>query len=167
MKTTNETNFAANNNLLTVTRTFDAPAQLVWRAWTEADLLDQWWAPRPWKSETSHMDFSEGGYRLYTMVGPKGERHPGRTDYRQINPHTSFTGEDSFCDEAGTINYEMPVAKFKCLFEVKSGKTLVTMATEYASEEHLQQVIQMGMKEGLSMAFDNLDEVLSNELSHQ
>lgn len=86
----NNTIFTANENILKVERTFNAPIELVWRAWTEAELLDQWWAPKPWKSETSHMDFSEGGYRLYAMVGPEGEKHLGRTDYRSIDVHVQF-----------------------------------------------------------------------------
>ena len=156
----NNTNFTANGNTLTVERSFNAPLELVWRAWTEADLLDQWWAPKPWKSETSHMDFKEGGYRLYAMVGPEEERHLGRTDYLSIHVHQQFSGDDSFCDAEGNINPEFPVAKFKNQFEAVSGKTSVIVTTQYASEEHLQQVIQMGMKEGLTMAFDSLDHVL-------
>lgn len=46
---------------INVTRDFDAPRDLVWSAWTEHEILDQWWAPKPWKSETKHFDFSEGG----------------------------------------------------------------------------------------------------------
>lgn len=156
----NNTIFTANGSILKVERTFNAPIALVWRAWTEADLLDQWWAPEPWKSETSHMDFSEGGHRLYAMVGPEGEKHLARTDYKSISHHHEFSGHDSFCDEKGDINPEMPVSKFNNNFEDANQKTYVTIISEYASEEHLQQVIQMGMKEGLSMAFDNLDSTL-------
>ncbi|GAB5525412.1 MAG: SRPBCC domain-containing protein [Roseivirga sp.] len=155
----NKTNFETKDNVLTVTRTFSADLNLVWRAWTEADLLDQWWAPSPWKSETSHMDFTEGGYRLYAMVGPEGERHLGRTNYLTISIHDHFSGEDVFCDEDGNVNPELPVATFKNEFEAGSNKTQVTIVTEYASAEHLEQVIQMGMKEGLSAAFESLDAV--------
>ena len=157
----NETNFKTDGSVLTVTRTFDAEVHLVWKAWTEAQLLDQWWAPKPWRSETSHMDFRAGGYRLYAMVGPEGERHLARTNYLAIDTHRSFAGEDAFCDDTGNVNPDFPVATFKNLFEAVSGKTLVTVVSKYASEEHLQQVIQMGMKEGLAMAYENLDSVLN------
>lgn len=156
----NETIFNTDKNKLTVTRTFDAPLELVWRTWTEPELLDQWWAPEPWKSETSHMDFKEGGFRLYAMVGPEGERHLGRTDYLSIHVRVQFSGKDSFCDEDGNINPDLPVATFKNHFQETESRTLVTILTEYASEEHLEQIIQMGMKEGLAMAFENLDGVL-------
>lgn len=155
-----KTKFTANKNVLTVERSFNAPLALVWRAWTEPELLDQWWAPQPWKSETSHMDFKEGGYRTYAMVGPEGEKHLARTDYLSIHIHNHFSGQDAFCDEEGKINPEMPISKFKNQFEKNNYVTLVTIVSEYPSEEHLQQVIQMGMKEGLAMAFENLDSVI-------
>lgn len=63
------------NNTIHIRREFDAGPELVWQAWTTAELLDQWWGPEPWKAETRTMDFREGGTWLYAMVGPEGERH--------------------------------------------------------------------------------------------
>lgn len=160
MKTTN---FTADKNKLTVTRAFDAPLALVWKAWTEAELLDQWWAPRPWLSKTKSMAFKVGGTRLYAMVGPEGEEHWGITTYTSIQQPTSFSGEDAFCDRDGLVNAEFPVGKFLNQFEANENQTTVTIETEYASEEQLKQVIEMGMKEGLSLAFEHLDEVLSTK----
>lgn len=156
----NETVFKTEGNTLTVTRTFDAPVAIVWRTWTEAELLDQWWAPKPWKSQTKRMDFKEGGERLYAMCGPEGEVHWGLTRYRSINRHKGFAGDDAFCDSEGIVNEEMPLAQFQNRFEAAVNTTTVTVVTQYASPEHLKQVIQMGMKEGLTMAYQNLDEVI-------
>ena len=161
----NKTQFERDGNRLILKRSFNAPISSVWRAWTEAELLDQWWAPKPWKSETSHMEFKVGGCRLYAMVGPEGEKHIGRTDYRSIDFLTLFSGEDAFCDENGHVNSSLPIAKFQNEFSSISENTLVTVTTEYASEESLQQVIDMGMKEGLNMAYENLDKVLKNLIS--
>ena len=155
-----ETHFATDKNKLTVIRTFDAPVDLVWRAWTEAELLDQWWAPKPWVSKTKSMDFKEGGKRLYVMVGPEGEEHWGVTTYESIKPLVSLSGGDAFSDSKGNVNSDFPIATFKNQYEEKIDHTEVTIVTEYASEEQLKQIVQMGMKEGLSMAFDNLDGVL-------
>ena len=156
----NKTQFHSEKNKLTVTRTFDAPLKLVWRAWTEAELLDQWWAPKPWKSKTKHMDFKEGGTRLYAMVGPNNEEHWGITTYSSIEQPDAFAGEDAFCDKNGVVNDSFPVATFENLFKESSQQTTVTIITEYASEDQLEQIVKMGMKEGLSMSFENLDEVL-------
>jgi uncharacterized protein YndB with AHSA1/START domain len=154
------TEFAADKNKLTVRRTFNASINLVWRTWTEAELLDQWWAPKPWRSQTKFMNFKEQGSRLYAMLGPAGEEHWGLTDYLSINTHKNFTGKDSFCDNQGKVNNNLPIAEFTVHFSQNINQTVVNMTTHYASEEHLKQIIQMGMKEGLSMAFENLDKVL-------
>jgi uncharacterized protein YndB with AHSA1/START domain len=59
---------------LIVTREFDANSDLVWKAWTTAELLDQWWAPKPYRAETKSLDFREGGVWLYAMVSPENEK---------------------------------------------------------------------------------------------
>src|SRR5215207_4001167 len=87
------------NNKLSVTREFDAPVARVWKAWTEAQLLDQWWAPKPWKAVTTSMDFREGGSWRYFMQGPEGERHYCLVEYYTIQHEKSFTGKDAFADE--------------------------------------------------------------------
>jgi uncharacterized protein YndB with AHSA1/START domain len=157
----NKTSFSTEKNKLFVTRTFNAPLALVWRAWTEAELLDKWWAPRPWQSVTTEMDFKENGLRVYYMAGPEGEKHWCRTNYKTVDMHRHFTGADAFADESGNINEAMPVGLFSVQFNADSNQTEVTNITEYPSEADLQKVIEMGMKEGLSMAFQNLDEVLA------
>ena len=156
----NKAQFIAQGAKPTVTRKFDASIDFVWRAWTEADLLDQWWAPSPWQSKTKEMTFEPNGKRLYAMVGPEGEEHWGLTTYLSIDKHKMFSGTDAFCDNSGQVNNELPEATFVNQFKDGDETTTVTVITEYASEEHLEQVIQMGMKEGLEMAFENLDQVL-------
>ena len=158
----NDAQFTQQGSKLTVRRAFDAPVKLVWRAWTEPDLLDQWWAPQPWKSETKSMDFRAGGSRLYAMVGPEGEKHWGLTEYESVNPIDSFSGKDSFADEEGKVNPDFPVATFVNQFIDQAEKTEVVIETNYASEEHLKQVIEMGMQEGLKAAFAILEEALKN-----
>ncbi len=158
----NETKFTADKNVLTIRRTFDAPISVVWRAWTEAELLDQWWAPEPWKSQTSRMEFMIGGERLYAMVGPEGEEHWGLTTYKTVELQKSFSGEDAFCDNEGNVNIDLPVSNFQNQFKSETEKTVVIVITEYASEESLKQIIEMGLKEGLTIAYKKLDEVLNN-----
>ena len=72
--TTNETVFNKDlpNKKLTVLREFNAPPDLVWEAWTDSEILDQWWAPKPYRAATQKMDFREGGIWLYDMLGPEG-----------------------------------------------------------------------------------------------
>lgn len=149
---------------INVKREFAAPRQHVWAAWTQSELLDQWWAPKPWKAETKAMDFSEGGMWLYAMVGPDGEKHWARNDYKTITAPESFAALDAFCDENGNVNMDFPRAKWHSVFtEQDNGTTLVTIQTKYDKPEDLEQVLAMGMQEGFTAALENLDELLRSQ----
>lgn len=145
------------NNKLRVEREFNAEVSLVWKAYTTPEILDQWWAPKPWKTETINMDFKEGGRWFYAMVGPNGEKHYCVMDYVKINKYISYSGFDSFADEHGTENNDLPSANWTTSFSEMGDNTLVTIETTYPSLEQLETVINMGMKEGLTMALENLD----------
>src|SRR5580693_6033569 len=105
--TTNYNKDEANKKIF-VHRAFNASLELVWRAWTEKEILDQWWAPKPWKTETKSMNFTVGGSWLYSMAGPDGEKHWSKADFKAITPLKGFTGVDCFCDENGTKNEAFP-----------------------------------------------------------
>ncbi|HEX6334401.1 MAG TPA: SRPBCC domain-containing protein [Flavisolibacter sp.] len=160
---TRQTNFTKDsvNKKIIVEREFDAPLAQVWRAWTEAELLDQWWAPRPWKTRTRSMDFREGGVWLYYMEGPEGEKQLCRVDYATIRPEQSFTGDDAFCDEAGNINRDFPVMHWQCHFSGTSSGTLVRVEITFDSEADMEKIIEMGFQEGFTAAHGNLDELLA------
>ena len=146
---------------LIVERAFDAPKSKVWAAWTTQELLEQWWAPKPWRAETKTFNFTEGGHWHYAMVGPKGEKHWGWMSYEKIEPEKMFFGKDLFCDETGAPNQELPSTDWKNEFEEKNGVTTVTIIAVYASAKDLDTVMEMGMEQGLSQALDQLEEIVS------
>lgn len=148
------------NNSLTVRREFAAEPKLVWAAYTQSDLLDRWFAPKPWKAKTKIMDFKVGGFWLYAMCGPEGEEHWGRMDYLKIKTIESYSAKDGFCDADGNLNDQMPQALWDVSFEALSKNTMVHNVVTYKSLSDLETVIQMGMKEGLTMALEGLDELL-------
>lgn len=147
-------------NKMIVKREFAAPLNNVWAAWTEPELLDQWWAPKPWKAHTKSMAFKEGGIWLYSMTGPEGEEHWVRADYKSIQLLQGWTATDSFCDSEGNINTELPQNNWKTSFTEGDSLTTVVIETTFASLEDLEKIIEMGMIEGLTMAMETLDEVL-------
>ena len=151
-----------SNKKLSVVREFDAPLNRVWKAWTESQLLDQWWAPKPWKAITQSMDFRDGGTWLYYMQGPDGSRHYCRVDYKTIVAGKSFSGNDLFCDENGNPNKDMPQMMWDCQFRSTGAGTKVEVEITFASEEDLQKIVEMGFKEGFAAAHNNLDELLAN-----
>lgn len=148
------------NNTIIVKREFAADVALVWDAYTKPEILDQWWAPKPWKAKTKRMDFREGGQWLYAMVGPNGEEHWSIANYIIIQPQKNFTGLDGFTDSEGNLNKEMPQSEWNVTFTGKGDHTLVEMIISYADLAQLEATIQMGFKEGLGMAMENLDALL-------
>ncbi|XOV95286.1 MAG: SRPBCC domain-containing protein [Bacteroidota bacterium] len=147
---------------LHITREFNAPASLVWRTWTEPELLDKWWAPKPYKAITKSMNFKEEGFWHYYMLGPEGDKHWCRFDYENIKVNHSYSGLDAFCDEEGIPNMEHPRMHWDNTFNDQDGITLVNIEITFGSVEAIEKIIEMGFKEGFTMAHGNLDELLEN-----
>jgi uncharacterized protein YndB with AHSA1/START domain len=144
-----------------ITRTFDAPRQRVWDCWTKSELLDQWWAPLPWKAVTHSMDFRAGGTWYYYMQGPEGERHYCRNDYLTIDAPNSYSGIDAFCDENGQAKTDLPGMQWMNTFHSTPTGTRVEIEITFASEADMNTIFEMGFQEGFSMAHDNLDALLA------
>lgn len=150
-----------DNKTLTIRRRFDAPRSRVWQAYTDADLLDRWWAPKPWKAETVAMDFRVGGNWHYAMQGPEGEQHFGRMDFLEIDPENRYVAADVFADASGQANPDLPKQTFTTTFIDEGKTTRVIVVVDYESVEDLQKVIEMGMEQGVTMAQDQLEELLA------
>jgi uncharacterized protein YndB with AHSA1/START domain len=148
------------NNTVNVKREFNASLSNVWSAWTEAEILDKWWAPAPWKSRTKSMDFKEGGRRLYAMLGPEGEEHWAIADFTSISPKTNFKYLDAFCDSEGNLNTEFPRSDWNVTFSEQDDLTIVDVVIKHKTLADLEMIIQMGFKEGFTIAMEGLDKVL-------
>ncbi|MFT3824783.1 MAG: SRPBCC domain-containing protein [Chitinophagaceae bacterium] len=146
---------------ITVDKDFDAPLEDVWRAWTESELLDQWWGPKPWKAVTKSMDFREGGHWQYAMVGPDGDKQWCREEFKAIVKHKSISFKNAFCDEQGNINNSFPVMQWKAEFLQEGDTTKVVITITFSSEEELNTIVEMGFQEGFTAGLGNLDELLA------
>lgn len=148
------------NNKITIKREFAAPRDLVWDAFTKKEILDQWWAPKPWIAKTKSMDFKSGGTWLYAMVSPDGDEHWAYIEYILVEPTIRFTGKDAFSDSDGNINKNMPRSKWDVTFTGKGETTLVEFHISYDDLAQLEANIAMGFKEGITMTLDYLNELL-------
>jgi PhnB protein len=150
------------NKVINVEREFAAPLAKVWAAWTRSEILDQWWAPKPWQARTKSMDFREGGHWLYAMVGPDGSIQWCRADYKSIKAMKSFTGLDAFCDESGNINKDFPIPLWNVHFTDHSDSTMVKIEIVYNEVADLEKYMEMGFREGFTAALENLDAILES-----
>lgn len=151
------------NRKLNITREFSAPVEKVWRAWTESDLLDKWWAPKPWKTETKSMDFKSGGTWIYYMAGPNGEKSYCRVDFNDVAPKNSFAATSSFADEDGNINKDFPSMHWHNEFKATPTGSKVEIAITFDSDDDLQKIVAMGFEAGFTMGLGNLDELLATQ----
>lgn len=144
-----------------VSREFNAPLADVWRAFTESELLDKWWAPAPWRAETKTMDFRAGGHWLYAMVSPEDQKHWGRMDYIAIDHHKAIDIEDYFCDENGNTDEQLPASKGQNVFTPTTTGTRVEFKMIYPTEADLQKIVEMGFEQGITACFEQLEQLLA------
>lgn len=144
---------------VTITREFAASLSLVWDAFTKQEILDQWWAPKPWSSKTKFMNFEVGGRRFYAMVSPEGEEHWSIQKYTSISPKTNFKMFNAFTDKD---EKEEPIgSEWDLSFNEQNGITTARISIYNESLDRLEKMIEMGFKEGFTMTLKNLDDLLT------
>ena len=148
------------NKTIHIKREFNANLELVWQAWTTAELLDQWWAPKPYQNKTKSLEFKNGGMWHYAMISPENETHWCRFDYQDIDVQKSFSGFDAFCDENGNINTDFSRMLWENIFSETSDLTTVNITISVDTFETLEKIMAMGFKEGFTMGLNQLDELL-------
>ena len=149
-----------STNSVFVNREFAAELSLVWDAFTKQEILDQWWAPKPWTSKTKSMDFKAGGRRFYAMVSPEGEEHWCIQDFTSISPKTNFKFIDAFADKDEAINTEFPSSEWDLNFSEQTGTTTVKIIVKHKTLASLEQIIQMGFEGGFTMTLNELEILL-------
>jgi uncharacterized protein YndB with AHSA1/START domain len=144
---------------VSITKEFAAELSLVWDAYTRAELLDQWWAPKPMTSRTKVMDFTVGGRRFYAMVSPEGDERWAIQKYTSITPKTNFKFFNAFADK--DENPQLPGSDWDLNFSEQNETTKVSISIYNESLERLERMIEMGFKEGMTLQFNNLEDLLA------
>lgn len=144
-----------------IVRQFDADLSLVWDAFTVAEILDQWVAPKPFISKTKFMDFRVGGRRFYAMVSPEGIHRWAVQRYTSITPKTNFKMFNAFADE--NENLELPGSEWDYTFTEENGRTKVSISIYNESRERMQRLIEMGFSEGFKATLVNLQNLLADQ----
>ena len=143
---------------VSIKREFTAGRDLVWEAWTNPEILDKWWAPAPFQSQTKSMDFKVGGRRFYAMISPEGNQSWSAHDFTSINPKDNFSFLSSFTDENGNPNSGFGASDWNVNFNGQDETTTVNITIKRDSYEELEKIIAMGFKEGFKTALENLDQ---------
>jgi uncharacterized protein YndB with AHSA1/START domain len=153
---------------MTITRIFEAPRSLVWKALTDPELLKRWWGPKFFTAPVIKVDLRAGGKYLYAMRAPDGKDFWSTGTYREIIPFERMVVTDSFADEKGNVvpasyygmTWDFPLeAQVTSMLEEKKGKTKFTLQYEITPPKEMLDPMVTGWNESL----DKLEKVLAEE----
>ena len=147
---------------LTMTSEFDATEEQVWELWADPRKLERWWGPPTYPATVVVHELTAGGRVQYYMTGPEGDRHHGLWQIVNVNAPGSLEFADSFCDESGVLNEELPSTTARVTIGPSaSGRTQMTITSSFDSVEHMEQLVEMGMVEGLTQSVNQIDALLA------
>ena len=148
---------------LTITAEFAAPVERVWEVYADPRQLERIWGPPTHPATFVDHELAPGGRMNYFMTSPEGERYYGYWDVMQVDGPKSFTFNDGFAlDETFARNTDLPEARNDFTFTDTDGGTRATYVMTFATAEGLQQVLAMGVVEGMSLALGQIDELLAS-----
>jgi uncharacterized protein YndB with AHSA1/START domain len=139
------------------TRVFNAPRELVFKAWTEPQHLMKWWGPKEWPLVVCNIDLRPGGVWHYCMKNAAGDEAWGKGIYREISVPERLVYADVFSDAEGNTLEGMPQGVMTVEFAERDGKTTTTITALYNSKEERDTILQMGMTEGMTESLNQLD----------
>ncbi len=147
---------------MTVVADFDAPLRRLWDAYLDPRLLERFWGPPTYPAIFSRHDGCVGGRSEYAMTGPDGDASRGYWEWVAVDPLKRFEVRDGFANADGSANDAMPSMRMVFDFEPVGDASRVTTTTYFDSLEQLEQLLEMGMEEGMSAAMGQIDDVLAD-----
>ena len=150
---------------LTVVGDYPVPVERLWEAYADPRQLERFWGPESWPATFTRHDMTVGGRSEYRMTGPDGTSSQGWWRFLAVEPPRRFEVEDGFAHDDGRPNEDMPSMRMVFTFEPTPSGSRLTSVTHFASLESMEQLVQMGMIEGLRSALGQLDAVLAGRTS--
>jgi uncharacterized protein YndB with AHSA1/START domain len=146
---------------LTFVADFDASPERVWQVWEDPRQLERWWGPPTWPATFERHHLAPGGESRYFMTGPEGDKSHGWWRVTSTDAPTRLEFEDGFAHENGEPNNDMPTVRVVVTFAATGDGTRMTSVTSFDTAEQLEQLIEMGMDEGMRLAMGQIDEILA------
>ena len=147
---------------MTITAEFEAPPERVWQLWADPRQLERWWGPPIYPATVDSHDLRPGGRVEYHMTGPEGEQLKGFWDIIEADAPRSLVFRDGFANDDGTPNTDMPSNESRVTIEeIGDGRTRMSIDSIFPSREAMEQLLAMGMEEGLTQAVGQIDAILA------
>ncbi len=151
---------------LAITTELSVPIDRAWELWSDSRQLERWWGPPSHPATFVQHDLTPGATVTYFMTGPEGDRFHGQWQVLATDPPHHLEVEDRFADEAGNVDLDLPMTKMSVrLTEEAGGVTRMTIVSAFSSKEAMEQVLAMGVAEGMTLALGQIDEILAADAS--
>jgi len=147
---------------ITITADFTVPVRRLWDAYIDPRQVERFWGPPTYPATFLRHDAAAGGRSVYKMTGPEGDEHYGRWDWTSVDAPRTFEVDDTFADENGEINTELPSTRMVFVFEETANGSRLTTTSHFDSLEQLEQLLEMGMLDGTKEAMTQIDDVLAD-----
>ena len=150
---------------MTLTVEYDHPVEATWQLWADPRKLERWWGPPTYPATVTAHDLTPGGTVRYVMTGPEGDRSAGWWKVRTVEEPRRLEFEDGFADaDSGEPNPDMPTMLITVTFDPRAGGgSTMSVCTTFPSVEVMDQMIQMGMEEGMTLGLGQIDAILAED----
>ena len=149
---------------LTLDAEFDASPERVWQLWSDPRQLERWWGPPTYPATVDSHDLRSGGRVEYHMTGPEGDQPHGYWDIEEAEPPSRLVFRDGFANADGTPNSDLPLNQVRVAIEdTKDGRTRMSIKSIFPDAAAMEQMLAMGMEEGLKEAVGQIDAILAEQ----
>ncbi|GGY96028.1 activator of HSP90 ATPase [Streptomyces geysiriensis] len=149
------------NLTLTLVADFSAPVERVWQLWADPRQLERWWGPPSYPATVEQHDLTPGGDVTYFMTGPEGDKYRGWWRVATVDAPTSLEFTDGFADQDGVPNADMPTTATRVTLTERDGGTRMEMLSVFDTRDQMEQLMKMGMEDGLREAAGQMDGLLA------
>jgi uncharacterized protein YndB with AHSA1/START domain len=150
---------------MTISAEFDAPPERVWQLWSDPRQLERWWGPPMYPATFTRHDLAPGSRVEYHMTGPEGDQPRGYWDVLEVDAPRRLFFRDGFANDDGTPNDDMPRSEARVTIEsVDAGRTRMSIESRFPNVEAMEQVLAMGMEQGLTQAVGQIDAILAEDV---
>ena len=149
---------------MTLTAELDASPDRVWQLWADARQLERWWGPPTYPATFTKHDLAPGSRVEYHMTGPEGDQPKAYWDILETDPPRSLVLRDGFANADGSPNEEFPVTTMRvAIDDIGDGRSRMSIQSNFPSTQAMEQVLAMGMEEGLTQAVGQIDALLAEQ----
>jgi uncharacterized protein YndB with AHSA1/START domain len=152
----------ADTLTMTLTAEFDATPEVIWDLWADPRKLERWWGPPTYPATFTRHDLTPGSRVEYHMTGPSGDQPRGYWDVLEVDPPHTLVFRDGFAKDDGTPDDDFPRNVGRVTIEpIDASRTRMSIESRFPSPEAMEQVLAMGMEEGLTQAVGQIDAILA------